>query len=70
MQGEILTIVRQTGELVLFDVVKCIGERHIAMGMMMSIAFAVGGNMHELCGVAFGIEMAEQSPGEILATEQ
>src|SRR5437763_5818113 len=40
------------------------------MRMMMAVAFTVGSNVHELRGVALGIETADQAAGQVFSVEQ
>src|SRR5215469_8165210 len=70
MQGEIFPVIGQTCQLVLLDIFESVGQRHVAVSMMMSIGFAVSSNMHELLTIALRIEAADQAPCEIFATEQ
>src|SRR5438876_7292892 len=38
--------------------------------MMMAVAFTVGGSVHELRGIAFGIETTDQAAGEVFSVEE
>ena len=66
MQCEIFPVIRQTSEFVLFYLVESIGKRHVTVSVMMSISFSIGGDVHKLRGIPFGIEPAQKAPGKIL----
>ena len=57
MLFEIFAIVGELRQLLDFDVVQRVGERHVAEAVMMAVAFAVGGDMDELRPVARRPEM-------------
>ena len=49
---QILAVVRELRELVRFDVMQRVGERHLAVAMMVAVALAVGGDVDQLRPVA------------------
>ena len=66
-QLEELSVVRQLCELVLFDVVERVGERHVALRMMMAVGLAVGRDVDELRPLARRGERAHEAIGQVLA---
>src|SRR5882762_3515634 len=66
-----LRIIRDFGESVGFDMLQRVGKRHFAETVVVSIAFPVGGNVHELRPIALVRKTAQQSAGELFtAIEQ
>ncbi len=57
--GEELAIVGQLC-ITLLDQLQRISQRHLTVAMMMSVAFAVGGNVHQLRALTLG-EAAQKS---------
>src|ERR1039457_2013568 len=47
IDGEVFGVIRELGQLVGFDVMQRIGERHLALEMMMAVRLAIGRNVHE-----------------------
>jgi len=65
--GEVFTVIADTCQLVALNVVERIGEGHVAVGIMMTIGLAVGGDVNQLCPRAVVIEAAEQAVGKVLS---
>src|SRR5438105_9280628 len=70
MFSEKRAVVDDAREVVLFDVMQCVSERHLAVAMMMSVRLAVSGDVHDLRMCAFVLECPDQSIGEILAARE
>src|SRR5262249_15476935 len=64
---EVLSVIRETGYAFLLDVLQCISERHVSVSMVMSVALAVGGDVHELRPVAGVGKASCQTIRELLA---
>src|ERR1041385_977478 len=62
-----LTVIRELRELIAFNVMQSVGERHLTEAMMMTIALAISGNVHELRPGARVRKAAHQAIGEALA---
>ncbi len=56
MHGQVFAIVGNPGKLVAFQIIEGIGQRHVAVRMMMAVGFAIGGNVHDLRPVALGLK--------------
>ena len=67
IDGEILAVVGEPGELVGLDVMQRVGQRHLALEMMMAVGLAVSGDVHELRPAAVLGEAADQPVGETFA---
>src|SRR5215813_547823 len=67
---EVLAIIREPSNALLLDVLQCIRERHVAVGVMMSVAFAIRGDMHELRPIAGVGESSRQTMRKLLPTIQ
>src|SRR5512146_2982489 len=65
--GQVLAVSSDVRQAARLDVFQRIGQRHIAMGVMMAIGFAVGGNVHELWPAARVGETAYKTLGEVFA---
>ena len=70
MRGQILAIIGDARELVAFDVIQRVGERHVAVRMVMAVGFAIGGDVHELGPGTAVVEAAEQAMGKTLTIQQ
>jgi len=66
---EELAVVGERGEVVFFDPVHGVAERHFAVLVVMSVAFAVGGDVGQLglIGMLGVVETAEQAASEVFA---
>src|SRR5260370_21010 len=64
------SVVRALREVVLFDVVQRVGERHVAVAVMMSVRFAVGGDVDELVVGALRVERSAEAFGEELTARE
>ncbi len=58
---EILTIVRDPGIVLGFDMVEAVGESHVAKSLMMTVGLAIGSDVNDLRPVPAVIECGEQS---------
>src|SRR6267142_6605605 len=67
---EELAIVGDACQLPALDLVQCIRQCHITMGMMMTVGFAIGCDVHELRPVAVLRKSTQQSLRELLAILQ
>ena len=67
VDGEVLAVVGELRQLVGFDVMQRVGERHLALEMMVAVGLAVGGDVHELRPAAVLGEAADQAVGEAFA---
>ena len=67
---EILAVVRELGEVVFFDVMQRVGKSHLAIAMMMPVAFAVGCDMREFRPIAAVRIRVLQALGENFAVVQ
>src|SRR3984885_5662747 len=47
-QFQKLSVIGQSGSFVALDVVQRIGKRHLAVVMVVAVAFTIGRNMHQL----------------------
>src|SRR5260370_40111254 len=68
--GKVFTVVGDTCQLVALNVVERIGEGHVAVGIMMTIGLAIGGDVNQLRPPAVVIEAAEQAVGKVLPVEE
>ena len=67
---EELAVVGEVGLVAVFDPVHGVGERHLAVLVMVAVAFAVGGDVGELGASVVGgggMEAGEQAAGEVFA---
>ena len=64
---EVLPVVRQSGYALVLDILEGISQCHVAVRMMVSIALAVGGNVHELGPIASIGKSTCQPMRELLA---
>src|ERR1035438_7356068 len=67
IDGEIFGVVRELGELVGFDVMQRVRERHLALEMMMAVRLAIGSDVHELRPAAVLGKTADQPVSEAFA---
>src|SRR6185312_12622229 len=67
---EILAIVRQPCDALLLDELQCIGQRHVAVAMMMSVTLAVGSDVHQLGPIPGIHESIREPAGELLTAGQ
>ena|SRR5947209_4301433 len=65
-----LTIICEPRVHLRLDGMQCEDQRHIAVAVVMSVSFAVSGNVHELRPVPGIREPAFQAGGELLTTVQ
>ena len=70
MMLQVLTIVRQPGKVVGFNVVEGGGKGHVAEFMMMPVRFAVGGDVQELRPVPPVREAVHEALGKRFAAVQ
>ena len=64
---EKLPVVRELREVILLDVVERVGERHVALRMMMPVGLAVRRDVNQLRPLACCGERADEAIGEVLA---
>ena len=62
-----LAVIGQSGQLPAVNLFQGVSERHVAKAVMMTVAFAVGGDVHELRPLALRRESAGQSLDEAVA---
>src|SRR5258708_14505628 len=67
---EVFTVIGQAGEIVRFDVMKGVCQRHLAMAMMVPVRFAIGCDVHQLVPLAPVVESAGEALCETLAAGQ
>src|SRR5262249_23300045 len=65
---QVLTVICELRQPLLFNIFKRKGESHIAVVMMMSIAFAVSGDVHQLWPIPFFVESRGQTVCQTLTT--
>ena len=70
MLRKILSVVGDARQFVSFDVVESIGERHVAVRVMVSVRLAVSSDVDQLRRIAFGIKSASHPACQILAAGQ
>src|SRR5215510_8417788 len=70
MPFEIFSVVGEPRELLGFDGVQSVGERHVAEAMMMAVAFAIGGDMDELWPPTVLVESADEPIDQVFAARQ
>src|ERR1035438_7664202 len=59
-------VVGDPGQTIGFDVAERVGERHIAVTVVMAVGFAICGDVGQLWPVALIVEGGQQTPGEVL----
>src|SRR5580700_4942015 len=70
IDGEVFAIVSEAGELVGFNVMQRVGERHLTFVMMMAVGFSVGGDVHELRPAAVLGEATDEAAGKAFAVRE
>ena len=64
---QVLAVVRELGDSLFFDVLERISKGHVSVCVMMSVTFAIGGDMHQLWPVAGVGKASGQAMRELLA---
>src|SRR5215471_4806093 len=67
MQGEVFAVVRQSGEVVGFDMVQSVSQRHVALFVVMAIGFTVGRYVDNLRPGSVVRKCGQQAAGKIFA---
>ena len=67
---EKLGVVRQARPPGLLDGVKRVGERHVAVTVMVAVGLAVGGDVHELGALARVVEGPHEALGQVVAARE
>src|SRR5262249_37740124 len=67
MKGEVLAVVRQSGEVVGFDMVQSVSQRHVALFVVMAIGFTVGRDVDNLRPCPAVGKCGQQPAGKIFA---
>src|SRR5215471_12625311 len=71
MLFQVLAIVGQPGQFVAFDVMQCIGERHVTVFVVMAIRFAISGDVDKLWpGTALAGKSRQQSRSELFSASK
>ena len=67
---QVLAVVGQPGEAVRLDVVEGVGERHLAVAVVVAVGLAVGRDVHQLVVLRVRGHGGQQAVGEALAARQ
>ena len=65
-----LAVVGQSRQPLRLDLLQDVGERHVAEAMMMAVAFAVGGDVHELRPISFAAKAPVNLLDETIAVRK